>query len=470
VDAALANRAVDAMSRRLVGAGAGPAERVGDAIADRLSVAISNRMQLSDEGRDAFARLQESPDDETAKDAVIRALKFELARDQVFAKTIENLLSGKVDPAGSELGPIGTLYESERRNSGLPGLLTLGVVALVLIVGIAVATVVLPAKLAGNDASTATTPAASAKSAWRSLAVLNVRANDLSFNAPWGDMLATADVAGTVTVWRTATHKKVATFDATNGSGATGGDENSVAFNAAGNRLVAGGLRGTIEVWNISTGKLVRTPFGNKNTLHAIYGVAFAPDGKTVASASQDGTVRIWDAATGQQQGNPIVPTKSGIAANAVAYSPNGRLLATLSDDGTVAFWDPTTHQKIREADAPATTVGTAGDKLAFRPDSKVLATVSAAGLHLWDTRTGRTISAPANDAIGACAYKGDGTVFATGSVDGTVRTFQPNTLALAGNVPGDLRYVDAIAFSKSGPYLAAADSDSQVHLWTSQK
>ena len=480
MDATPAALAVEAMTRRLVGAGGGT---VDDAATDRISQLISFRLQLSDDGRSAFARMRESPDDKGAKAHVIRTLQFELDRDQVFAKTIQDLLSGKIDPNGPALNgskldwdapPAGTVYESQKK-SGFRGLLILGVVAVLLIAGLAVGAVVLPSRLGQNVAATGTsspTPATSSK--WRSLAMLNVRANDLTFNAPWGDMLATADVAGTVSLWRTSTHKLVATLDSTNGAGPTGVEMKSVAFNATASRLVAGGLRGTIELWNISTGMLVRTPFGNKNVLHAVYGVAFAPNGKTVASASQDGTVRIWSATTGQQIGDPIIPSQGqdgeAIAVNAVAFSPNGRLLASLSDDGTVTLWDPVTHEKIRETDSPSTTVGTDGDKLAFRPDGKVIATVSAAGLHMWDTRTGRTMSVIATDAIGACAFKGDGTLFATGSITGPVRTYDPTTLAAAGNLPGDLRFVDAVAFAKSGTYLAAADRDNAVHIWTSAK
>ena len=480
MDAAPAALAVEAMTRRLVGAGAGP---VGDPVTDRLSQVITHRLQLSDDGRSAFARMRESPDDKAAKADVIRTLQFELDRDQMFAKTIQDLLSGKIDPNGPALNgstpnwgdhPIGTLYESRKKNTGLPGLLILGLVAVLLIAGIAVGTVVLPARLGNGGTAATASSSPTPASKWRTLAVLNVRANDLTFNSPWGDMLATADVAGTVSLWRTSTHKLIGTLDSTNGAGPTGVEMKSVAFNSDASRLVAGGLRGTVELWNINTGTLVRKPFGNKNVLHAVYGVAFAPNGKTVASASQDGTVRIWSATTGAQIGDPIIPSEDAdgepVAANAVAFSPNGRLLATLTDDGAVALWDPVTHEKIRETDSPSTTVGTDGDKLAFRPDGKVIATVSAAGLHMWDTRTGRTTPVPATDAIGAGAFKGDGTLFATGSIAGTIRTYDPNTLASAGSLPGDLRFVDALAFAKSGTYLAAADRDNQVHVWTSGK
>jgi WD40 repeat protein len=474
------------MTKRLVSAGPGPADEAGDEAVERISQIVGDRLNLSDDGRIAFARMQESPEDEVAKAAVIRALQFETDRDHVFAKTIQDLLAGELVPVGYSLDgafpsrQTGMVYESlrpKRKPSALRASLLLGGVALILVAGLAIAAGVIAPRLTDSTtttASSATTTTTATAKGWRSYATYNVRANDISFTTPWGDLLATADVSGTVSIWKTKTRKLIATLDSTNGTAATAAEMKSVAFNASGSRLVAGGERGQIEVWNVMTGSLVRRPFGNAKVLHTIFDVAFAPDGKTVASASQDGTVRIWDATTGEQLGEPISLSSSTngnvVAANAVQFSPDGRLLATLADDGSVALWDPVTHDKVRSADSPATTVGTNGDKLAFSPDGKTLATVSAAGLHMWDTRTGRTITVSASEAIGAATFKGDGVYFATGGIDGNVRLYDQKTMVFEGTLPGDMRFVDAMAFSKSGPYLAAADAGSAVHLWTSEK
>jgi WD40 repeat protein len=93
---------------------------------------------------------------------------------------------------------------------------------------------------------------------------------------------------------------------------------------------------------------------------------------------------------------------------------------------------------------------------------------VSASGLHMWDARSGRTVPAPKTDSIGAFAFRRDGKMLATASIAGPVRLYDPITVASVGNPPpGSFRFVDALAFSPSGKFLAAAESDSRVRVWS---
>ncbi|MFI5959052.1 WD40 repeat domain-containing protein [Cryptosporangium sp. NPDC051539] len=410
--------------------------------------------------------MTEQPTDDDAKDEAIRTLQFELDRDHAFAARIQALLAGEEDPEFVDLD------EPPVKRSSWSWIL--GGAAVLLIIGIAAAAVLAYPKASKSGTPTvAPSPSPSPFGpTWKVAADVDVKANDIKFDRQYGDLFATANTDGTITLFKVGRKSRLARFDSTMGAMTSSAqDLRSLDFSTDGKRLVAGGMRGSVEIWNLDTGKLVRKPFG-AGRMGVINGVSFSPDRKSVATASADGTVRLWDASNGQQIGDPITTAPEGstykVAATGVVFSPNGKMLATLSDDGSVAFFDVESHERIRQADSPSTTVGTVGDELVYRPDGRVVATVSASGLHMWDARTGKTLKAPKTDSIGAFAFRPDGKMLASASIAGPVRLYDPQTLQPVGNPPpGDFRFVDSMAFSPTGKYLAAAETDGKVRVWS---
>jgi WD40 repeat protein len=106
------------------------------------------------------------------------------------------------------------------------------------------------------------------------------------------------------------------------------------AFAPDGATVVGGGFDGSIQQWDVATGKPRR-----RLEKHAgeVLALAFAPDGKTIASAGADSTVRLWDVQAGAER-------HAGIGhrarVEAVAADPLGRMVATAGQDGSVRFWD----------------------------------------------------------------------------------------------------------------------------------
>ena len=65
----------------------------------------------------------------------------------------------------------------------------------------------------------------------------------------------------------------------------------SVAFSLDGKFLASSSMDYTIKLWNIQTGKCVKTLKGHQDW---VWTVVFSPDGQTVASGGDDNTIRLW--------------------------------------------------------------------------------------------------------------------------------------------------------------------------------
>jgi WD40 repeat protein len=65
-----------------------------------------------------------------------------------------------------------------------------------------------------------------------------------------------------------------------------------VSFSNDGKTLATGSWDSTIKLWNVETGKEIRTLSGHNGS---VYTVSFSPDGKTLATGSHDKTIKLWN-------------------------------------------------------------------------------------------------------------------------------------------------------------------------------
>ena len=117
----------------------------------------------------------------------------------------------------------------------------------------------------------------------------------------------------------------------------------SVALSHEGAYALSAGWDGTVRLWEMATGRLLRTCYGYGGP---VWAVAFSPDGAGALSGSSDQKIRLWDLAT-----NKVIRTFEGHTGSvlSVVFSPDGTRVLSDSGDKTVRLWDAPTGQLSRD-------------------------------------------------------------------------------------------------------------------------
>jgi len=184
--------------------------------------------------------------------------------------------------------------------------------------------------------------------------------------------------------------------------------------------LVASGTHtGSVNIWNLETGRLDTTLDGNGGTF--VMSVAFSPDGQRLAAGSKDGTVRVFDLKSHKVLStltNHTMPVRS------LCFSPDNSLLFTASDDLTVSLYDAqkgTLSGMLRGHSSWVLSV-------AVSPDSSTLATGSSDNtVKLWnvvDRSCTRTFDKSHTDQVHGVSFNRDGTRLVSVGGEGNLQTY----------------------------------------------
>ena len=268
------------------------------------------------------------------------------------------------------------------------------------------------------------------------------------------------------------------------------------AFSPDGRLLATATLGGgAVKLWEVATGRELRTFAGGATPAGNVPAVAFSRDGRMLAVGAGDNTVRVWDVATGRElqtfsaAGNSLF-SAAGVAH--LAFSADGRALVSVSD--AIRTWDMATGGLTRALDlSPISGAGELaasglafsgfagpGGGLVLSPDAAHLVGVAAdregkTKLRFYDTATGREsrgvplsgVEESSDLPVSAVSLAADGGARVAGVSDGKLKLWEAGAggaaRVLADNVAQ--KFV-AVKFSPDGRLLAAETGKSVFTVW----
>jgi type VI secretion system protein ImpC len=182
-------------------------------------------------------------------------------------------------------------------------------------------------------------------------------------------------------------------------------------------RVISGSDDGTLRLWDLDSGALVRELEGHSGWVNSI---ALTPDGRRAISAAEDADLRVWNIETGAL----ILALKGhGGPVNGVAVTTDGRRAVSASADGT---------------------------------------------LRLWGLIAGRSrhVFAGHDGPVSAVAFAPDGRRVLSASLDGTMRVWDVDSGELQHVMKGHDAWVFAVAVAPTGPWAVSASRDQTLRVW----
>jgi WD40 repeat protein len=293
--------------------------------------------------------------------------------------------------------------------------------------------------------------------------------NSIVFS-PDGNTLVSGDQAGTINIWDVNSGKIKSRLKANQTWG-----ENSIAISPDGNSL--GFCVGySIIIWNLKSGKIEQLLKGHKRFIRSI---VFSPDGKTLASSSDD-VIKLWNYKIGKEirtitrksEFDTLVFSQDGgsLLSTQDASSDNIVLRAALGSDNDINIWSVATGKQLDVLHPSGYALC-----VAVSPDGKLIACGNTSGtIEIWAATPGKKLATflPSDyveylrgKEILTIAISPDSETLASGSNDGTIRLWD---IASGSELCSIMSYTDKswVVIAPDGRFDSSNQENAKFLFW----